>query len=74
MQPGQYKPSYKLTLNLLTKGIQLISIEKYRFFLLTFPITFLKLPFMDYKRKNTMKNSLGNWWWLNSHPEASPPR
>jgi hypothetical protein len=28
---------------------------------------------MNYKRVNTMKNSLGNWWWLNSHPEASLP-
>jgi len=24
--------------------------------------------------KNTFKNSLGNWWWLNFNQEASLPR
>lgn len=23
--------------------------------------------------KNTIKNSLGNWWWLNSNQEARLP-
>lgn len=57
----------------IKKEVQLISIEKYQFFRLTFPHFFLKVSFMIYKRVNTMKNSLGNWWWLNSHPEASLP-
>ena len=49
-------------------------IEKYPFFLLTFAFTVFKLITMAYKREITMKNLLGNWWWLNSHPEASLPR
>jgi hypothetical protein len=28
---------------------------------------------MKCDHNNTFKNSLGNWWWLNSQPEASLP-
>ena len=43
-------------------------------FLLTFPFPDSNLTPMDFRQKNTFKNSLGNWWWPNSHPEASLPR
>jgi hypothetical protein len=28
---------------------------------------------MNGNLKHILKNSLGNWWWLNSNPEASLP-
>ncbi len=53
--------------------VQLILIKKYQFFFLTFLHFFLRLTLMFHKQINIIENLLGNWWWLNSHPEASLP-